>query len=118
MANTSLFLKTASLMAVAGAIVIAGSIAMAADAKPAVVVKMSDTPPVYMPTKITVKVGDTVEWDNNAATLHDVTTDASLATNKSNIQLPPGAKPFDSGFMPPGKTWTYTFTVPGSYKYL
>src|SRR5713226_9272722 len=31
--------------------------------------------------------------------------------------IPPGAKPFDSGFMRPGTTFDYTFTVPGTYRY-
>ncbi len=83
-----------------------------------VVVTMTDKPPTYVPEKLTIKVGTTVEWKNNAKTLHDVTTDADSAQNASDVALPPGAKPFDSGFMPPGASWSYTFTVPGHYKYV
>ncbi len=83
-----------------------------------VVVTMTDKPPAYVPEKLTVKAGTTVVWKNTAQSLHDVTTDPSMAQNKSDVALPPGAKPFDSGFMPPGASWSYTFTVPGRYVYV
>ncbi|MGH7932435.1 MAG: cupredoxin domain-containing protein [Candidatus Binataceae bacterium] len=82
-----------------------------------VVVTMTDKPPTYVPEKLTIKVGTTVEWKNNAKTLHDVTTDVTAVQNKSDVSLPPGAKSFDSGFMTPGVSWSHTFTVPGHYKY-
>jgi plastocyanin len=81
-------------------------------------VKMTDTPARFAPEKVAIKVGDTVEWNNNAASLHSVTTNKSVAQNPSDVSSPPAAKPFDSGFMPPGAKWSYTFTVPGTYKYL
>jgi len=31
--------------------------------------------------------------------------------------LPKGATAFDSGFIPPGGDYSYTFTVPGTYRY-
>jgi plastocyanin len=37
--------------------------------------------------------------------------------NPKDVVLPSGAKPFDSGFMPPGQTFDYAFTTPGVYKY-
>jgi plastocyanin len=82
-----------------------------------VTVTMTDKPPVYVPQKLTIPVGTTVEWDNNAKTLHDVTTDADSVQKPSDVALPPGAQSFDSGFMQPGTNWSYTFTVPGHYKY-
>jgi plastocyanin len=39
------------------------------------------------------------------------------ATNVNDVSLPKGAATFDSGFMPPGATFDYTFTVPGTYHY-
>ena len=84
---------------------------------PAVVVKMSDKPPKFLPDKITIKAGQTVQWVNNAKTLHSVDGDPSMALKPSDVSLPPGAKPFDSGFMKPDMTWDYTFKVPGTYKY-
>jgi plastocyanin len=86
-------------------------------AAPAVVIKMSDKPPQFLPNKVTIKAGQTVEWVNNAKTLHSVDGDPTMALKPSDVSLPPGAKPFDSGFMKPDMTWDYTFTVPGTYKY-
>lgn len=84
----------------------------------AVVVKMTDKPPMYMPMKVAIKAGQTVEWVNNVETLHGVTTDPDSAQKPGDVASPPGAKPIDSGFMKPGSTFDYTFTVPGTYKYL
>ena len=84
---------------------------------PTVVVKMSDKPPKFLPDKVTIKAGQTVHWINNAKTLHSVDGDPSMALKPSDVSLPPGAKPFDSGFMKPDMTWDYTFKVPGTYKY-
>jgi plastocyanin len=101
----------AALMLVAGA---APSIAAAKTVE----IKMTDTPPKFIPITVTVKKGDTVEWINNAASLHSVTTNPAVAQDPKDVSLPKDAKPFDSGFMPPGAKWSYTFTVPGTYKYL
>jgi plastocyanin len=81
-------------------------------------VKMTDTPPKFVPLTVTIQKGDTVEWINNAQSLHSVTTNPAVAQDPKDVSLPSGAKPFDSGFMPPGAKWSYTFTVPGTYKYL
>lgn len=89
------------------------SVARAADVK----VGMTDSPPKFVPGKVTIKVGQTVEWNNNAATLHTVTAKPDAAINKADVSLPAGAQPFDSGFMPPGQSFSYTFTVPGTYRY-
>jgi plastocyanin len=110
---------TAILIRAMAVAVVAGLFAPAfALAAPAVVVKMTDKPPMYQPLKVTVKVGQSVEWINNAQTLHSVTTDPDSAQKPTDVSSPPGAKPFDSGFMKPGATFDYTFTVPGIYKYL
>jgi plastocyanin len=82
-----------------------------------VAVTMTDKPPAYVPPKLTVKAGTTVVWKNTGDALHDVTTDESKVQNKSDVALPSGAKAFDSGFMAPGTSWSYTFTVPGRYTY-
>jgi plastocyanin len=81
-------------------------------------VTMTDEPARFVPEELKIKVGTTVEWKNTGATLHSVTADASQAQVKSHVSLPKGAKPFDSGFMPPGATFSHTFTVPGEYKYI
>lgn len=94
-----------------------GMLPLPAAASPAVVIKMSDKPPKYLPEKVTIKVGQTIEWVNNAATLHSVDADPSMVQKPSDVVLPTGAKPFDSGFMQPGATFDYTFTTPGTYHY-
>ncbi|MGH7934326.1 MAG: cupredoxin domain-containing protein [Candidatus Binataceae bacterium] len=98
----------------AAAVGLPPSVALAA---PAVVIKMQDKPPKYLPEKATIKLGQTVEWVNDAKTLHSVTADPASAQKKGDVKLPPGAKPFDSGFMQPDATYDYTFKVPGTYKY-
>lgn len=91
--------------------------ATSAFAAPAATVKMSDTPPKFLPEKVSIKAGQTVEWINSAATLHSVDADPSMVQNAKDVVLPPGAKPFDSGFMQPGAKFDYTFKTPGVYKY-
>ena len=91
--------------------------APSATAAPTAIIKMSDKPPKFMPDKVTIKAGQTVQWVNNAKTLHSVDGDPTMALKSSDVSLPPGAKSFDSGFMKPDMTWEYTFTVPGTYKY-
>lgn len=104
-------------VAMVGAVLVGQPAAMAT-AKPSAVVKMQDKPPKYLPSKVTIKVGQTVEWTNNAKTLHSVTANPATVQNPKDVILPKGAKPFDSGFMPPGATFEHTFTVAGTYQYV
>jgi plastocyanin len=90
----------------------------AAASTPPIVVKMIDMPATYEPARITIKVGDTVEWKNVGNSVHHASNDPSTAVNPAEVSNPPGAKPFDSGFLQPGQSYTYTFTVPGTYKYI
>jgi plastocyanin len=103
--------------ALAVLMLVAGAMPSIAAAK-TVEIKMTDTPPKFMPMSVTIQKGDTVEWINNAQSLHSVTTNPAVAQDPKDVSLPKDAKPFDSGFMPPGAKWSYTFTVPGTYKYL
>jgi plastocyanin len=106
------------LVLVAGTMLVLASLGSPASAAGnPVVVTMTDKPARYVPEKITVKVGTTVEFRNTGQVVHDVTTDAGIVQDKNDVSLPPDAKSFDSGFIPPGQSWSYTFTVPGRYLY-
>src|SRR6202171_6842878 len=51
----------------------------------------------FMPEKITIKVGQTVEWVNDDKAMpHEVTTDPNVASDPSNVSIPEGAQQFDS----------------------
>jgi plastocyanin len=71
----------------------------------------------FEPKTITVKPGDTVVWKNVSDMIHTVTDVPTQAITKGDAALPPNAKEFDSGLIQPGKDYSYTFTVPGTYKY-
>jgi plastocyanin len=86
-------------------------------AKPAIIVAMTDMPTSFEPMQMSIKVGDTVEWKNTGNQLHHVTTDPSAALKNNDVSNPPGAKPFDSGFLKPGESFRETFSVPGTYRY-
>jgi plastocyanin len=112
--RAAFFRSGAALAALA---LIAAAVPAIAAAK-TVEIKMTDMPPKFVPMTITIEKGDTVQWINNAESLHSVTTNPAVAQDPKDVSLPKEAKPFDSGFMPPGAKWSYTFTVPGTYKYL
>jgi plastocyanin len=71
----------------------------------------------FEPKTIKVKTGDTVVWKNVSDMPHSVTDVPSLAATPEDAALPPNAKEFDSGLISPGKDYSHTFTVPGTYKY-
>jgi plastocyanin len=60
----------------------------------------------FIPSNLTVNVGDTVTWVNNDSTNHTVTGDNS-GTNDD----------FDSGILAPGDSWSHTFNAVGSQPY-
>src|ERR1700756_1316033 len=80
------------------------------------VVRMTDKL-TFEPKTITVKNGDTVVWKNVSAVVHTVTDVGSLAANAQDAAVPPDAKEFNSDLISPGKDYSHTFTVPGTYKY-
>jgi plastocyanin len=83
---------------------------------PAIVVRMTGAKS-FEPKTITIKSGDTVVWKNVSDMSHSVTDVSSMAITAGDAALPPNAKEFDSGLIPPGKDYSHTFTVPGTYKY-
>jgi plastocyanin len=56
----------------------------------------------FTPARIEVAAGTTVEWTNSDALAHTVT-----APDRS----------FDSGLIEPGRSWSHTFTTPGTYNF-
>jgi len=96
---------------------LAAAAAKSPAAKPTIVIKMMDMPLSFEPAQTTVKAGDTIEWQNIGNQLHHVTTDPAAALKKADVSTPSGAKPFDSGFLKPGESFSETFSVPGTYRY-
>lgn len=79
-------------------------------------VKMTDELK-FDPATISIKVGDTVHWDNAASISHSSTDDPSKAATASDAKLPSGAQPWNSGLLNPGQTFDHQFTVAGEYDY-
>jgi plastocyanin len=71
--------------------------------------KLYDVAPGFDPTTLTVKPGTKLVWkaERSNTTEHTVTLDKSAAPKK--------AKFFDSGDIGPGKSYSRTLTVKGSY---
>ena len=83
-----------------------------------VVVHMQD-PAKFSPNKITIAVGDTVQWVNDSSmTGHQITTNPELAANKVHASSPKGVAPFDSSNIDGGASFSHKFTVPGTYHYV
>ncbi len=74
---------------------------------PGAVVQANITLFSFQPGTIEVAVGTTVVWTNNDFIEHSVTS--------GKPDAPDGV--FDSGFFLRGKTFSYTFTKPGTYAY-
>jgi plastocyanin len=72
----------------------------------------------FEPQRISIQVGDTVEWRNESNMAHTVTADQQLANNPENVLLPEGAQPFHSGRIEAGSAFRHTFTAPGTYQYV
>lgn len=58
----------------------------------------------YSPATLTIQVGDTVTWTNHDQAPHDVVTTSAPAA-------------FRSPLLNTGESWSFTFTVPGTYAY-
>jgi amicyanin len=58
----------------------------------------------YGPSSLMVTVGDTVTWTNRDTAAHDVVTTSGPASFRSKL-------------LAKGQSYSYTFTVPGTYQY-
>lgn len=72
---------------------------------------------MFAPETVRIKAGTTVEWRNTSLLVHTITADPDLATLAESVQLPEGAKPFNSGNLDAKATFRHTFDVPGTYVY-
>lgn len=82
-------------------------------------VSMKNNPKgVFVPATVNIGVGDTVKWTNPAVITHTVTFDPAQAATAGDVVLPAGVTPFDSGNMEEDGTFSHTFTVKGTYKYV
>ncbi len=71
----------------------------------------------FVPGRVKVKTGETIEWKNVAQVVDTVTADPIRAANPGDVILPKTAQPFHSGDIQPGQSFRYTFRVPGRYRY-
>lgn len=72
----------------------------------------------FVPAALVVKVRDTVTWRNESrAMVHTATTDSTRVRDPGNVHRPPGAIAWDSGPIAPDESWSYTFEIPGEYRY-
>ncbi len=72
----------------------------------------------FEPAEITVRVGDKVEWRNQTLLTHTVSADPRIGADPANVILPEGVEPFNSAAITAGQVFRYTFTVPGTYRYV
>lgn len=66
---------------------------------------------VFVPEKITVKTGDTVQWFNVDTELHQVISGETLYD-------PNLGHPMNSGLLMWNTRYVFTFTKPGTYRYM
>ena len=83
---------------------------------PAAVVGMTNTMKFTSDT-VRIKKGETVKWNNSSLLAHSVTADPAKSTVEGSVQLPDGAKSFDSGMLDPEQTFQHTFNKAGTYQY-
>jgi len=72
----------------------------------------------FVPAAITVNAGDKVVWKNSSPVIHNVVDDASKALSVVDVKLPSGVRPFDSGLLQPGQSFSRVFREPGVYRYV
>lgn len=90
----------------------------AADQEPqrSVTIRMTDSL-AFEPNEVVIQAGGKVTWENDSSMDHTSTADAARAADAANVELPQGAKEWNSGFLKPGKSFTLSFDVPGTYRY-
>jgi plastocyanin len=87
-----------------------------AGAPPGVTVRMTSRD-TFVPKTLTIKVGDTVVWENDSPGVHTVTDNSAFASAKQDASMPAGTEPFNSGPVEAGQQYSHTFTAHETYKY-
>lgn len=72
----------------------------------------------FQPATLTIEAGESVIWRNASNQTHNVVDDASEAMFLTDVSLPSGTKPFNSGYVLPERTYSRVFTTPGTYRYV
>jgi plastocyanin len=72
----------------------------------------------FVPKRIEVSVGEEVTWRNVGKVGHTVTADRSKAADPSLVSIPAGTRPWDSGFVMEGQSFSRRFDKPGTYRYI
>jgi nitrite reductase (NO-forming) len=72
----------------------------------------------FVPPAITVNAGDKVVWKNSSQVIHNVVDDTSKALSRIDVKLPSGVRPFDSGLLQPGHSYSHVFAESGIYRYV
>ena len=70
----------------------------------------------FQPAALTIPAGSTVEFRNGSLLHHTVSGNPATAEFPSDVQLPPGAAPFEAD-LEAGAIYRHTFTTPGTYRY-
>lgn len=72
--------------------------------------EIDQSSPGFTPDSVTLVIGtnNTVKWTN---------TDIGSQHTVTSVTVPPGARLFDSGNLNTGASFTYTFTLAGTYQY-
>ncbi len=72
----------------------------------------------FVPSTLTVNVGEKVVWTNSSEVTHNVIDDSGKALNRMDVSLPSGSVPFGSSLLLPHQSYSRSFTVPGVYRYV
>lgn len=92
--------------------------ASAQSGSPSIVVTISgEGVPTLSPPKLSIRTGQTVLWLNSTATMQEILANPAQQTKLSDATIPANAKPFDSAFVGPGRSFQHQFNVPGIYHY-
>lgn len=75
-------------------------------------------PHQFIPQKLTIEVGEEVEFKNVSVRTHTVTADTALVQDPSHVILPEGAQPFHSEPIGPGESYKKKFDVAGLYQFV